>query len=55
MCYYNAPNYNPNLVFQGEHDDHMRHDRHSHENPVYRLQSKFTRKNSKNIFINYFK
>lgn len=46
MYYYNAPNYNPNLVFEGHHDDHMRHDKHSHENPVYRLQTMFTKKNS---------
>jgi hypothetical protein len=48
MYYYNAPNYNPNLIFQGTHDEHQRLDKHTHENPVYRLQSKFTKRNRKN-------
>ncbi len=47
MIYYNAPNYNPNLVFESEHDIGVKHDRHLHSNPVYRLQSRFTTKNRK--------
>ena len=49
MVYYNAPNYNPNLVFEGEHDEGVKHHRHLHNNPVYRLQSRFSSRNRKNI------
>ena len=48
MIYYNAPNYNPNLVFEGVHDEGVKHDRHLHENPVYRLQSRYSSGNCKN-------
>ena len=48
MIYYNAPNYNPNLVFEGVHDEGVKHDRHLHQNPVYRLQSRHSTGNCKN-------
>ncbi len=40
MIYYNAPNYNPNLIFEGEHNINTKHHTHLHENPVYRLSTK---------------
>lgn len=40
MIYYNAPNHNPNLVFEGEHNINTKHHTHLHENPVYRLSTK---------------
>lgn len=49
MVFYNAPNYNPNLVFENEHNEHMKHDQHFHENPVYKLTSRYSTKNSKII------
>ena len=45
MIYYNAPNYNPNLVFEGEHNVNMKYHKHLHENPIYRLSTRFTSKN----------
>ncbi len=45
MIYYNAPNYNPNLVFEGEHNIHSKLHTHLHENPVYRLSTKYQANN----------
>jgi hypothetical protein len=53
MVLYNAPNYNPNLVFEGVHNENAKHDIHSHENPVYRLQSRFSSKNCKFSLLRY--
>jgi hypothetical protein len=47
MVFYNAPNYNPNLVFEGHHNENIKHDLHSHENPVYKLSHRFSSKNCK--------
>jgi hypothetical protein len=45
MIYYNAPNYNPNLVFESEHNANAKHHTHLHENPVYRLSTKYQANN----------
>ncbi len=45
MVYYNAPNYNPNIIFEGLHDNDVKHDKHLHNNPVYRLQSRYSSAN----------
>lgn len=45
MVYYSAPNYNPNLIFGGEHNNQVKHDQHLHDNPIYRLTSRYSTKN----------
>jgi hypothetical protein len=50
VVYYNAPNYNPNLVFEGTHNEDVKHDRHILDNPIYRLNYRYSSKNCKIIF-----
>ena len=45
MAYYNAPNVNPNLVFESGHDSNAKHDKHVHNYPVYKLNSRYSFQN----------
>lgn len=40
LAYYNAPNINPNLVFESFHNADVKHDRHVHNYPIYKLSSR---------------
>jgi len=42
MVYYNAPNFNPNIVFEGVHDENIKHDVHLHDFPVYKINSRYS-------------
>ena len=50
MVYYNAPNYNPNLILEGSHSEEARFDKHLHNNPVYRLESRYMATNCNFLF-----
>ena len=41
MAYYSAPSINPNLVFEGPHNNNVKHDKHVHNFPVYKLNSRY--------------
>lgn len=45
MIFYNAPNYNPNLVFEGTHGYDIRMDKHMYDNPIYKLMSRYIKSN----------
>ena len=51
MTYYNAPNINPNLVFDGSHDNNAKHDKHIHNNPIYKLNSRYIMTNQLELNI----
>ena len=42
MVYYNAPNFNPNLVFEGVHNENVKHHKHLHDFPVYKIKSRYS-------------
>ena len=45
MVYYNAPNFNPNIVFESAHDDNVKHDNHLNDFPVYKINSRYSNPN----------
>ena len=45
IIFYNTPNYNPDIVFEGVHSYDIRMDRHPYNNPIYKLMSKYSRGN----------
>lgn len=49
MTYYNAPNINPNLVFESGHDVNAKHDKHVHDHVIYRLNSRTIKGNRINL------
>lgn len=51
MIFYNAPNYNPNLVFEGTHGYDIRMDKHMYDNPIYKLMSRYIKNNCTMILL----
>jgi hypothetical protein len=51
LAYYNAPNANPNLVFESFHNSDVKHDRHIHNYPIYKLNSRSIMNNKMELDI----
>jgi len=54
VVYYNAPNNNPNLIFERIHISNPSSETVFHENPVYRLTSRFISKNCKILLLIFY-